>query len=297
MQVVGDQIGLTLDRIVLATDFSPVAEKAAGYAQGLAKHFASSLSVANVVDLSVTTRYADVIAETSVEEMRQISAENQGRLLCDLSVAGVRTTVYTMESHNPAEALVAFADGMRADLIVTGTNGRSGLKKAIVGSCSEGIIRHARCPVLTIGPKAKLAPKGPLSFHTILFATEFGADVAKKAEVTFNFAKENIAKVYLCHVIDTPGVDITDALSLKLKSETELERLIPDSAYDWCETEIIVEGGPVAEHILELAKRVKADLIVLGARHSITWFTHLIEGTVGKVLMNAECPVMTVSAG
>jgi nucleotide-binding universal stress UspA family protein len=51
MPVIRDQVGLSLDRIVLATDFSPVSEKAVGYAQGLAKRFCSSLSLVHVIDL------------------------------------------------------------------------------------------------------------------------------------------------------------------------------------------------------------------------------------------------------
>jgi len=297
MPVIGDQVGLTLDRIVLATDFSPMAVKAAGYAKGLAKHFSSSLSIASVVDLSVSTLSEEAVVGLPVDRIRHISAENQESLLCDMSVAGVRASSYTMESHDPAADLVAYAGGLRADLIVTGTNGRHGLSKAILGSCSEGIIRHAHCPVFTIGPKAKPAPKGPLSFHTIVFATDFGSDVAQKAAMAFSFAQESIAKIYLYHVMKQPGPDITETLSMRLKFEMALERLIPESTYDWCAPEVVVEAGEAAPHILNLAKKVQADLIVLGARPSATWFGHLIEGTVGKVLLDAECPVMTVSAG
>jgi len=49
-------------------------------------------------------------------------------------------------------------------------------------------------------------------------------------------------------------------------------------------------------HILQLAKSKGADLIVLGARRSTSWFTHLTEGTVAQVLAEANCPVMTICA-
>jgi nucleotide-binding universal stress UspA family protein len=296
MRVIGDQVGLTLDRIVFATDFSPSAERAAGYAQGLAKRFSSSLSLAHVVDLSVTTRLEPAVVGIPIEAMRCWSAEKQERLLNDMTSAGVRTSAHTLEAHNPAQALVAFTKELRADLIVTGTNARHGLSKAILGSCAEGLIRHASCPVLTIGPKVKRAPKGGFSFHTVVFATDFSSNAAREAAVALSFAEDSVARIYLCHVLDHPGKDICETVDMELKFEQALQRLIPPSAYDWIRPEGIVETGEVAPRILALAVKVNADLIVLGAKHSGTWYTHLAEGTIGQVLAGAECPVLTVCA-
>jgi len=280
----------------LATDFSSSAEKAASYAQGLAKRFSSSLSLAHVIDLSVATRSEAAAVGLIIDEMRRASAENQERLLADVTSAGVRTTAHTLESDNPAAAIVGFAKELRADLIVTGTNARHGLSKAILGSCAEGIIRHASCPVLTIGPNAKLAPKGGFSFHTVVFATDFSSNAALEAAVALSFAQDSVAKIYLCHVLDRPGKDICKTVELELKFEEALQQLIPRSTYDWISPERVVETGEVAPGILGLAKKVDADLIVLGAKHSGTWYAHLIEGTVGQVLMKAECPVLAVCA-
>ena len=48
--MIGDEVGLTLDQIVVATDFTPVSEMAVAYAAALAKRFASKLTVASVVE-------------------------------------------------------------------------------------------------------------------------------------------------------------------------------------------------------------------------------------------------------
>lgn len=294
MPVIGDQVGLTLDRIVLATDFTPVSEKAATYALGLSKRFASTLSLVHVVDLSVATRSEEAVVGFPIDQMRRDSAENQERLLNEMTMAGVRATAQTLEARLPAASVVRFATELRADLIVTGTNGRHGLSKMILGSCAEGIIRHADCPVFTIGPKAKPAPNGGFSFHSVVFATDFSSNAALEAAVALSFAEDSVAQIYLCHVLDHPGKDIGETACMELKFEEALQRLIPRSAYDWCSPERVVETGEVAPAILHLAEKVNADLIVLGAKHSGTWYAHLVEGTIGKVLMNAECPVMTV---
>ena len=97
-------------------------------------------------------------------------------------------------------------------------------------------------------------------------------------------------------MLDRPGKDISETFELEIKFEEALGRLIPRSTYDWISPERVVETGEVAPGILALAKKVNADLIVLGAKHSGTWYAHLVEGTVGQVLIKAECPVLTVCA-
>jgi nucleotide-binding universal stress UspA family protein len=56
----------------------------------------------------------------------------------------------------------------------------------------------------------------------------------------------------------------------------------------------VVEHGNAAESILELANRVHADLIVLGARNASFWLTHVEHGLTPDLLAEAKCPVMTV---
>ncbi len=73
-----------------------------------------------------------------------------------------------------------------------------------------------------------------------------------------------------------------------------LEKLIPESAYEWCSPEAVVRHGEAAAGVLELAERVSADLIVLGARHASFWLTHVEEGMTPSLLAEAKCPVMTV---
>lgn len=57
-----------------------------------------------------------------------------------------------------------------------------------------------------------------------------------------------------------------------------------------------MEQGDAASHVLRLANKVGADLIIMGAKRSSSWLAHIVEGVVGRVLADAECPVMTVCA-
>jgi nucleotide-binding universal stress UspA family protein len=50
----------------------------------------------------------------------------------------------------PAEEIVAYATDNKAALIVMATHGYSGVKHLLLGSTTEGVLRHAACPVLSI---------------------------------------------------------------------------------------------------------------------------------------------------
>ncbi|QMV19646.1 hypothetical protein GOB94_13825 [Granulicella sp. 5B5] len=293
MPVIEDDVILALDQVVLATDFSPSAVKATEYAEGLAKRFSSKLALAHVVDLSLATRADGAVVGFPLDALRKDGRENLDRLQYNLDADGVKVSSSMLEAHLPAAAIVEYAEGVKADLIVTGTNARQGLSKAILGSCAEGIIRHARCPVLTVGPQARVAPTGPLSFRTVLFGTDFSREAVQQARLALRFAQDSYAKLYLCHVLEKRA-GVMDLLGDELRFQAELSRLVPQSAYDWCSREYVVESGTAAPHILQLAKRIDADLIVLGSKHSATWLTHLVEGTVGHVLRDAQCPVLTM---
>lgn len=66
--------------------------------------------------------------------------------------------VHKLLQGDPAAKIVDYAKAENMDLIVMGTHGRSGLKRLIMGSVAEAVVRHAACPVLTIGmPSAKEA--------------------------------------------------------------------------------------------------------------------------------------------
>lgn len=294
MPVIGDQVGLSLDRIVLATDFSPASKAATTYVMGLAKRYSSNVMVMHVVDLSIATPLEPALVGIPLEEMRSGSEEKMERLLHEMTSKGIRATAHTLEARNPAEVIVRLSEQLKANLIVTGTHARHGLSKAIEGSCAEGIIRHATCPVLTLGPKAKIPLEEGGCFQTIVFSTDLSPTAAKKAAVALSFAQDCEAKIYLCHILKRPGEDIAETLELQLRFESALEKLIPQSSYDWCSPECVVEQGSVAPHILELAKKVQADLIVMGAKRSSSWLVPIANGVVGRVLIDAECPVLTI---
>src|SRR5215469_1753135 len=292
MPVIQNEVGLTLDKIVVATDFTPESEKALTYARALAHHFASKLILAHVIDLSIAVPLEASFGGPDLDSMRSDGAENMDRTLRDLEINGLKARGETIEAHNPAEAIVSLSEKIDADLLIVGTHHRRGLSKLLLGSCSEAIIHNASCPVLTIGPNADAEPLD-VGFRSIVFATDLEHNAASKAAVALAFAKDSIAKIQVCHVIEGNG-RLVDAFAEQSKAEATLSKLIPDASYDWCTPKPSVEFGDVEQQILRVAQTVDADLIVLGAQRGASWNRRFWDGIVERIIGRANCPVLTI---
>ncbi|WP_035347407.1 universal stress protein [Edaphobacter aggregans] len=296
MPVIQTEVALTLDNIVVATDFTPESEKALSYARALAHQFATRITLAHVIDLSAATPLPDAIVGLPLDKLRHDSAENIKRTLFDLGMEGVTAQGKTLEAHNPTSAIVDLSHKLDADLIIVGTHARHGLSKLILGSCSKGIIHSARCPVLTIGPNADPDPVD-LAFRSIVFATDLKHDAVEKASVALAFAKKTIANVRICHVIEDHAEFFADAFRQHARAEYALARLIPEASYTWCSPKSSALFGNVDREILRLARANQTDLIVLGAHRNSPFLSRFWDGVVEDVIRQAPCPVLTICTG
>ena len=128
--------GFSVRTVVFPTDFSDCSRHAGEQAANVARHFGARLHVIHV-DPPVT-------APTPASRVAKAAAELGSDLeLTTATTAGV-----------PAHAICAYAQRIGADLIVMGTHGRTGVSRAVLGSVAEAVVRHSRCPVMTIPAQA-----------------------------------------------------------------------------------------------------------------------------------------------
>jgi nucleotide-binding universal stress UspA family protein len=290
MPVIGERVSVSVKKILLATDFSPASEKAASYARALARRFSSTVEITHIFDPSAVASYGEAI----VNERRRMSNETLERLRDGFSASGINARTTLPEGHRPSAGLLKIAKEHAVDLIIAGTQSKSGMERLLLGSTAEQLIRNAECPVLTVGPNARIPGNAPLVFQTIVYATDFSSEAAKAAIFALSFAQDSGAHLYFCYVL---GLQTDTTAKREFRDRTfqsALKRMIPESSYDWCSPECVVEHGNAAKAILEVAARVQADLIVLGARKASFWLTHIERGLTPDLLAQATCPVMTV---
>jgi nucleotide-binding universal stress UspA family protein len=143
----------TVRRIVHPSDFSPASRPAFRKAVELARTYRAQLFVAHVLPMLpvIPDAYVPPSIWDDLERGQRSTAQRQlGRLVARAKAAGVRTSGALLDLGVTHEQIVRFARARRADLIVMGTHGRSGLTKALLGSVASRVLTTARCPVVTV---------------------------------------------------------------------------------------------------------------------------------------------------
>jgi nucleotide-binding universal stress UspA family protein len=295
MPVIGERVSVSVQRIMLATDFSVASEKAASYAKALARRFSSTVELAHVFNPSLVTTYEEAVIGLPTKERRKIRKETLEKLRDDFVSSGIETRTVISEGHQIAKQLLRIAKEEDVDLIVTGTRSKPGVERLMLGSTAEQMIRNAECVVLTVGPNAKAVDDdAPLTFRSIVYATDFTPSATKAAIYALSFAEDSGAHLYLCHVIGPQEPTAAGQEFSEGAFQRALKKMIPESAYDWCDPECVVEQGYAGEALLKLAERVQADLIVLGTRKASFFLTYIERGLTPELLAHAACPVMTI---
>jgi nucleotide-binding universal stress UspA family protein len=162
-----NQMSIFPTKILLATDGSSEAELATRTAVDLSQKTDSELHVIHVMDvakvsLSMAMLYPEAtdpegveLPDPVLEEDLEQRAQQQGREVLDEEVERVRSAGGTVaQSHltmgDVEREIVHLAEDLGAGLIVMGSRGRGGMRRALMGSVSDLVVRHAHCPVLVV---------------------------------------------------------------------------------------------------------------------------------------------------
>ena len=297
-------------RVLVATDFSEASRKALAHALRIARRFAGDITLVHAI--APAGAYQPIPMDPLPRELdRQLlqAEEEMTSLVKQQAIKDVPCHTVVQEGR-VWDVLSTLMQEEHADLIVVGTHGRGGLKKIVLGSIAEQVVRLADSPVLTVGPQVPDPPSGEQSFSTILFATDFGPASAKAFPYALSLAEEYAAKLILLHVVPLPvmgpgafGASEYAANELiqwesrvQEDSAQKLRDLIPPDAALACEPEYVVGTNFVPDGILSCAETNKADLIVMGvnAAGSARIASHFPWDLTHEVVCRANCPVLTV---
>ncbi len=301
-------LALSVKNVLFATDFSETSEAALPYATAICRCFGGTLHSAHVLSdasLLMMTGGVDYVGMSTIYEDAHTEA---GVKLDQISsrLEGIKHHNYIRHGQ-VWKSLAGIVDENQIDLIVVGTHGRSGLGKLLLGSVAEDILRHAPCPVLTVGPKVCGRAKLPalqtrgrdlaaieLELQQIVFATNFDQCSLYVAQKAVALAEEFRARLTLLHVIEDYS-GLGSRPDLMEDSICRLKSLVPSHAALQYLPETVLEFGSPADCILKVASDREADMIVLGARASEqVGSTHLPWTTAHHVIAQAHCPVLTV---
>jgi nucleotide-binding universal stress UspA family protein len=139
--------------ILVPTDFSANAEVALDYAVALAAKLDAKIHLVNAVSLQFA-EYGVAVTSSMVDNLVDANQRELDRLVATRShkAAFGPTILDVGDARNVIEQTAA---KIGADLIVMGTHGRRGLKRLVLGSVAESVVRDVSCPVLLIRAEDK----------------------------------------------------------------------------------------------------------------------------------------------
>ncbi len=279
---------LRVENILVPTDFSDCSKNSLVYAANIARRHHSKLTLLHIVPPRVP-----LLTDYAAERQTRREALDRMKKLRDefLSKASFRDIRVRLVVRRGTgwDVISKMLLNERTDLIVLGTNARTGLKKLILGSFAEQVFRNSPCPVVTVGPRVdeELASEYP---EHILFPTDDSLASKAAEPYAYRLGREPGAKLTLLGVIHGKS-------SVNERLIRTLERLQATGLYAaWREggatPDVVADAGPNVKAILRTAERTLADLIILAISEDgdekLGW------ADAYEVVCSAPCPVLTV---
>ena len=290
-----------INRILCPIDFSEYSEHALKYAMKLAAWYGSTLHVLHVMPPLPAASISPL-----GEAGRQLTARNLNTAIDRWRDPRVQVTADLEEAGDVVACVLSHAEMIDADLIVTGSHGRTGLQRALLGSVVEHLLHRSRRPVLTVPKHADAAElEAPVAFRRIVCAVDFSMPSLNALAYALSIAEEADANITLLHAIEVPpelnspppppdfDVDRVRAAA-EAEQLTRLRALIPEHAREYCTVETAVIEGGASRQILRIAGERRADLIVVGV-HGRNAVDLAVFGSNSRDVINqAACPVLVV---
>jgi nucleotide-binding universal stress UspA family protein len=282
-------VAVKFERILVPTDFSEISQRALDYAKVIAKQGNSELLLVHVnppIDF-ITPPEAAWIDASEVQSVQEEQLEQSGAALRS---EGFRAQAISVTGPLYDE-LLSTVKQYKVDLIVLGTHGKKGLERLLLGSDAEEVLRHAGCPVLTVGPAVPNLQDKTWRIREVICATTLEPRSAEVVAYAHKLAAMYEAELVLFHVkSSSEQEEDVDWMSF----EEAFHHYIPGDLgqRSWLQTRL-ASASP-GTSILDIAKQRSSDLIVMGAHPASSVATHLPRGTAAKVLAEAPCPVMTI---
>ena len=282
--------------ILIATDFSEVSQHALLHALAMAKRYDAKLTVVHVAPPEAQTPIPMEPVPVELDWQKRRGAESLARLE-GFEALHMYPHEMVLRQGNPWPEIRALIEQRGVDLIVLGTHGRGLIGTLLLGSVAEQVLRHATCPVLTVGPDVLTSLLDHERYTHVLFATDFSDGSMHALPYALSIAEEHEADFTLMHVLEQLEPLPTE-YSKELISEyrQRLWQMVPEDANLWCKPQVTVAIGTAPDEIVRTARDRQVDLIVMGVHSGGAVASHLPWTVVHAVVRRARCPVLTVRA-
>ncbi|MCG8634967.1 MAG: universal stress protein [Desulfobacterales bacterium] len=314
--------------IMCAIDFSGFGPLIMGYGKALAREFQADLSLCHIIqDTVMLSSHAQ--AGFATEEVTAQRIEDAKEAIDLLSEEADMEANSIVSLGHPADEITRMAKKHGVDLVIAATHGGSGIKRFLVGSVTDRLVKTLECPLLVLHSDAKdHSGAVNLPLKRILVGCDFSQGSELAFDYALSLAQEFEAELHLVHVIkphkqvelgsadyikiqegDYPGWDRSDFLHLQESAageeferrkrllnrlERQLGNMVPQDSRHWCTPVTSLRQGEPYLELLDYAQSYEIDMIVLGIHGHSLLEKFLVGSTTDRVISRAGCPVMAV---
>jgi nucleotide-binding universal stress UspA family protein len=290
------------DTILVPTDGSDHAVRAAEHGLYLARLFDATVHLLNVVDVQAAGGIFDA-GGVDAAFIERLEAEGEDAIASVEAVADETDALHSeIVRGEPSEAILDYADDHAVDVIAMGTHGRSGVNRYIAGSVTERVVRLAEVPVLTVRAVDETSFAG--DYDEILVPTDGSEPAAAAIDHGLAIAEATDARVHAVNVVDVGGIasgseyaPMSDLRAhLRGAGERATDEIASRAREAGLEAVTDVREGPPARTLLEYVSDREIDLVAMGTAGRTGINRYLLGSTTERVIRHCDVPVLAVNA-
>ena len=283
--------------ILLATDLSPSAERAAELARSLARRDGATLHVLHVNVLSAEQMQYRGLSGMEAYALQVVQA-CRNTLEDFKDEPGLTLVRAVRNDQSPANAILDYAEEQQADLIVVGSRGLSAVKRFLLGSVASKVVHAAACSVLVAGQDLQEDAKGEGagSLRRIVASTDLSEASKSGLQQADALAQAHGAALSIVHVMVPPMVNPYDVEIIARRMDLDSGRRALAEFVEGLalrsEATQTVSLGLADQEIVAAAEAQQADLLVVSSTGMSAMGRLLLGSVADKVVRRAHCPVL-----
>ncbi len=278
-----------MKKILVPTDFSKPAQIAIDVAGDIARKANAQLILLHVVEEASGTSF-NITGEVDVSggwedklftmKLIERSKKQMAKVFEEVKSTGVKVKQELRVGtafHGMRDIIVE----QKVDLVVMGTAGQTKIQEMIIGTNTEKVVRHSKCPVLTVQKKPVTT-----DFKNIVYATSMSKDEEVFSRIVRSTQQLYDSTVHLVR-INTPGNFQRDIVVKKYMQDFAKKLQLKNFTIN------IFNDLSEEEGIIYFADSINADLVAM-ATHGRTGFAHVLAGSIAEeVVSHSKRPVLT----
>lgn len=269
------------NHILVPIDFSEQSIIALGQSYNLARLTKADITLINVIEENFQLPFFSKKEDKGLVKVLQKELDKLASETTQKSGVRVNTLVTTGKVY---EEIHKAAKKFKSSFIVMGTNGSLGIKK-FIGSNALRVIREAPCPVITIKGK-----KHRTGIKSIVLPLDLTKETREKVTKAIEISNLFGSTIHLVTVNTTTDEFIVNKLQRQMNQVHEyvLEHNVN------CTVEFL-QGDDVSEEIVEYAKKIKSDLIMIMTQEEMNWTDIMfISSSAQQVINSSDIPVLSI---